>query len=151
MVVVFRARDLTQLLRVREIALRAVAHGHLIKIVFADVTGYQPRLERLILVRNLLMQFVDARWDNESRLVSDRVFQFRERSILVRGIAGCRRRGAALEIDVAAWEPGELGLGVHTPRLPISLVGHHYFLAGHLWQIVICGTSFVQISGHSLE
>lgn len=46
---------LSQLLRVREVALVAEAHGDAVEAVGFHVAGDEARLERLVLVRNLLV------------------------------------------------------------------------------------------------
>ena len=83
MVVVFGARDLPQFLRVGEVTLRAVTHRHAIEVVFADVACDETWLEGLILMWDLLMQFINARWDHESFLATHAVVQFWKRSVLV--------------------------------------------------------------------
>lgn len=59
-------------------------------------------------------------------------------------------RGGAFEVDVAAWEPRQLGPIVEVPGLPVSLVGDHDPLARHFWQVVVGCASSIQKGAHSL-
>lgn len=142
---------LRHFLLVREVTLRAEANGHSIDVVVSGIAGQQARLHRLILVRYLPVKLMHTRRDLEPLLVAHTVLQFRVRPVRSRRVLRCRWRRRALEIDVAAGEPRQLGPVVQAIVRRIDILRYHDLLARHLRKVVVGGPRAIQVRRHCLE
>ena len=122
--IIFRSWNLWKLFLIREVAFGTISYEHfMMRIIprFACICT-QSILHRLILVRYLHIQLVDAGWNYESLLMANAILLIRVWPVRFRWVAGGWWRCQTFEVDIATREPRLFSPVMQIPRGLISIL-----------------------------